>query len=311
MILVTGGGGFVGGGVIPALVAAGHRVRACDRQDAPTYLGHSEMRRLDLEREDSLAPLVAGVHTVVHLAARAHMVRDTAADPLAAFRSANVEVTRRLAEACVAAGVRRFIFLSSVGVLGESSPAGPFNAWSAPAPGAPYAVSKLEAEQVVAEVARGKMEVVVIRPPLVHGPGAPGNFGRLLRLVSRGLPLPFGGLTARRTFVSRANLASLIVTALDHPSAPHAPLLAGDSESLTLPELLRTLGEGMGREVRLIPVPGLRLARHLPLIGSAVQKLTDPLEVDITATTAALGWRPPQSARDGLREMARAWQGRR
>jgi len=298
-ILVTGSTGFVGRGLLPALAAAGRAVRPLDPA-------------VDLGRPGDLAGAVEGVGAVVHLAARAHVMREECADPLAAFRAVNRDGTLRLAEAAAAAGVRRFVFISSIGVLGDSTHGTPFSAASTPAPVAAYARSKLEAEQGLERIARERgLEVVVIRPPLVHGPGAPGNFARLLRLVRRGLPLPFAGISGRRTFVSRANLASLILAALDHPAVPPRPLLAGDAESLTLSELLRVLGEGMGRPVRLFPLPGLGAARALPLVGGAIRKLTDALEVDISTTTAAIGWRPAQSARDGLLEMARAAGGGR
>jgi nucleoside-diphosphate-sugar epimerase len=293
-ILVTGSTGFVGRGLVPVLTAAGHAVRPLDPA-------------VDLGSSTDLGPAVTGAGAIVHLAGRAHVLRDEATDPLAAFRAVNRDGTVRLAEAAAKAGVRRFIFISSIGVLGESTSGAPFTATSRPAPVAPYAISKWEAEQELTRIARETgMEVVIIRPPLVHGPGAPGNFARLLRLVARGLPLPFAGITGRRTFVSRANLASLIAAALGHPTVPSRPLLAGDAESLTLPELLTVLGEGMGRPVRLFPLPGLGFARALPVVGGAVRKLTDALEVDITETMAAFGWRPPQSARAGLLEMARA-----
>ena len=298
-ILVTGSSGFVGRGLLPALAAAGYDVRPLDPS-------------IDLTTAADLAPSLRGVSAVVHLAARAHVLREGAADPLASFRHVNRDATLRLAEAAVVAGVRRFVFISSIGVLGESTDGTPFGAGSVAAPVAPYALSKWEAEQGLREVAaRTGLEVAIIRPPLVHGPGAPGNFARLLGLVGRGVPLPFGGVQGRRTFVSRTNLASLIVATLKHPVAPRLPLLAGDRESLTLPELLTILGEGMGSPARLVPLPGLGLARRLPGVGPALRKLTDGLEVDIAATCSALGWTPVESARDGLHEMARAWRAAR
>jgi nucleoside-diphosphate-sugar epimerase len=295
-ILVTGATGFIGRGLMPALGEKGFSARAL-------------ARGIDLREPGDLAPALAGVSAVVHLAARAHVLHEGATDPLAEFRAVNRDATIRLAESAVRAGVRRFIFVSSIGVLGESTDGIPFGPASLPAPVAPYALSKWEAEQRLRELASATgLEVAIIRPPLVHGPGAPGNFARLLGLVARGIPLPFGAVRGRRTFVSRANLASLIVATLKHPVVPAIPLLAGDKESLTLPELLQTLGEGMGRPVRLIPFPGLGLARTLPLIGKGVRKLTDSLEVDIAATCTLLGWSPVESAQDGLRQMARAWR---
>ena len=296
-ILLTGATGFIGSALQTTLEARGDRV---------TPLA------IDLTAGTDFAPSVAGHEVVIHCAARAHVTRERAADPLAAYRALNRDATIRLAEAAEKAGVRRFIFLSSIGVLGERTPGPPFGPDSVPAPTADYAISKWEAEQGLRVIAaRGRMEVVVIRPTLVHGPGAPGNFRRLLRLVASGLPLPLAGVDGRRTFVSRANLCSLILAAMSHPDAPRAPLLAGDRETLTLPELLRVLADGMGKPSRLFPLPGLPLLRALPVVGGPLRKLTDSLIVDTSETTSRLGWLPVETAENGLRAMALAWNSAR
>lgn len=292
-VLLTGATGFIGSALSPTLTSCGHQV---------TPLA------VDLTSGIDLAPVVTGQEIVIHCAARAHVTREREADPLAAYRALNRDATIRLAEAAAKAGVRRFIFLSSIGVLGERTLGTPFGPDSVPAPTADYAISKWEAEEGLSTIAaRGGMEVVVIRPTLVHGPGAPGNFRRLLRLVASGLPLPLATVEERRTFVGRANLCSLILAALTHPDAPRAPLLAGDRESLTLPELLRTLATGMGKPSRLFPMPGLALAKMLPILGGPLRKLTDSLVVDTSETAARLGWTPVESAEEGLRAMAHAW----
>ena len=296
-VLLTGASGFIGSALSTALASRGHRVSPLT---------------VDLVRTPDLGPSVIGQEVVVHCAARAHITREREADPMAAYRALNRDATIRLAEAAERAGVRRFIFLSSIGVLGERTLGTPFGPDSVPAPTADYAISKWEAEQGLRDIAvRGKMEVVVIRPTLVHGPGAPGNFRRLLRLVASGLPLPLATVDGRRTFISRTNLCSLILIALSHPDAPRAPLLAGDRESLTLPELLRTLATGMGKRSRIFPMPGLSLAKMLPILGGPLRKLTDSLVVDTSETVARLGWTPVESAETGLRAMALAWNGPR
>lgn len=292
-VLLTGASGFIGSALSTALPSHGHRVSAL---------------AVDLTRGTDLGPSVSGQEIVIHCAARAHVTRERHADPLAAYRAINRDATIRLAEAAERAGVRRFLFLSSIGVLGERTQGAPFGPDSLPAPVAEYAISKWEAEEGLRRIAaRGQLEVVVIRPTLVHGPGAPGNFRRLLRLVASGVPLPFAAVDGRRTFVSRTNLCSLILTAMTHPDAPRAPLLAGDRESLTLPELLRALARGMRRPLRLFPVPGLSLARGLPVIGGPLRKLTDSLLVDTRETVSRLGWTPVESAEEGLGAMALAW----
>lgn len=292
-VLLTGATGFIGSALSSALAARGHEVRPL---------------AVDLTQGSDLAPSVAGQQIVIHCAARAHVTREREADPLAAYRALNRDATIRLAEAAEKAGVRRFIFLSSIGVLGERTLGTPFGPDSAPAPIADYAISKWEAEQGLRAIAeRGRMEVVVIRPTLVHGPGAPGNFRRLLRLVASGVPLPLAAVDGRRTFVSRANLSSLILASMTHPDAPRAPLLAGDQETLTLPALLRVLADGMRKPLRLFPLPGLSSLRGLPGVGGPLRKLTDSLVVDTRETSSRLGWAPVESAETGLRAMAAAW----
>lgn len=308
VIAVTGAAGFIGRGLLPVLTGAGRSVRAVDRVAVPGEAGRIEPLVLDLAPGADLAPVVSGVDAVVHLAARAHVTRERAADPLALFRTVNRDATLRLAEAAASAGVRRFVFLSSIGVLGERTMEVPFSADSAPAPVADYARSKWEAEEGLRSLAaRTAMEVVIVRPTLVHGPGAPGNFRRLLRLVASGVPLPLAGVRGDRTFVGRANLCDLLLTALTHPAAPRAPLLAGDPETMTLPELLRFLAEGMGRPLRLFPLPGLAMTGGLPVVGGPIRKLTDALVVDTAETSARLGWTARESARAGVLTMARAW----
>jgi nucleoside-diphosphate-sugar epimerase len=307
-VLVTGASGFIGGHLAELLAASGYQVRGAVREGVVP----GNVERVvagDLARPGDLDPLVRNVEIVIHCAARAHVTREGAGDALARYRAVNRDGTLRLAEAAAKAGVRRFLFLSSIGVLGERTGEVPFGPGSRPSPVADYAISKWEAEEGLrALAARSAMEMVVIRPTLVHGPGAPGNFGRLLGLVASGIPLPFAAVGGRRTFIGRANLCSLILAAMTHPEAPKAPLLAGDREALTLPELLRILADQMGRPLRLFPMPGLPLLSTLPVVGGPLRKLTDSLVVDTSETNSRLGWMPSESAEAGIRAMAKAWK---
>ena len=304
--LLTGASGFIGTALAARLVGEGHEVRAVVRAPARAPEGTSPLQVDDVAGAVEWGPRVEGVQVVIHAAGRAHLLRDRSADPLGEFRRVNRDATLRLAEASARAGVRRFVYLSSVGVLGESTaPGAPWTAASPVAPVAPYAVSKWEAEQGLAELAaRTALEVVVIRPPLVHGPGAPGNFRRLLDAVAAGWPLPLAGIENRRTFVGRQNLVEFIVAAAEAPGATGVPLLPTDPGSVSTPELVRLMGEGLGRPARLFRLPGLHLAGRLPGIGGAVRKLTGSLEIDGRASWALVGRRPLIGLREGILEMS-------
>lgn len=248
---------------------------------------------------------LTGTQAILHLAARAHILHDEAADPLAAYRAVNTAGTLRLAEQAAAAGVRRFVFVSTVKVHGESSPPGrPFDETMAPVPEGPYAVSKLEAEQGLAALAaRTGMEVVVVRPPLVYGPGVKANFAAMARAVDRGWPLPLGAIDNRRSLIGVDNLVDLLLRCLDHPAAANQAFLASDGEDLSTPEMLRRLGTALGRPARLLPVPQTLLRAGGALLGRgpAVDRLCGSLQVDITKARTLLGWSPPVSVDEGLR----------
>lgn len=246
-----------------------------------------------------------GVDCVVHLAARAHVMDDSAPEPLAAYREVNVAGTRRLAEQAAAAGVRRLVMVSSIKVNGErTAPGAPFLFSDPPAPEDAYGLSKWEAEQALWLVAAETgLEVVVVRPPLVYGPGARGNFQRLLRWVARGLPLPLGAVENRRSLVALDNLVDLLRVCIDHPAATGQTFLVSDGEDLSTPELIRRLAAAMGRKPRLLPVPPalLRLGGWLLGRSGEVARLLGSLQVDIAHTREILGWTPPISVQEGLR----------
>lgn len=310
-VLVTGATGFVGRALCPALIAAGWRVSASSRN--PRSL--EDVHGVDIRPTFGLGAgadwsgALAGNEAVVHLAARVHVMNDPSTDPLAEHRRTNTEGTRALAVEAAEAGVRRFVFLSTVKVLGETSGEGAFQDDTLPAPRDPYAISKLEAEQALAEVAAATgMEVVILRPPLVYGPGVKGNFLSLLRLAARGWPLPLAGIRNRRSLVYVDNLADAIVRCLSHPRAAGRRFLVRDGEDLSTAELYRAVAAALGRPARLFPVPGA-LFRSLARIagrGEAAGRLLDSLAVDDRQIRSELGWSPPSTLDHGIAETA-AW----
>lgn len=259
----------------------------------------------DARRAD-LRTALGGADVVIHAAARAHVLQERAADPLAEYRRVNVDGTLALARAAAEAGVRRFVFVSSIKVNGErTAPGRAFRADDAPAPGDAYGVSKWEAEQGLCALARETgMEVVVVRPPLVYGPGAKGNFAALVRRVARGVPLPLGAVRHnRRSLVGLDNLVDLIVTCLDHPGAANQVFLAADGEDLSTADLLQRVARAMGRPARLLPVPVWVLQAAAASLGkrAVAQRLLGSLQVDGSKARELLGWAPPVSVDEGLK----------
>jgi nucleoside-diphosphate-sugar epimerase len=242
---------------------------------------------------------------VVHLAARVHIMNETVADPLAAYRRTNVEGTMALARQAAAAGVRRVIFISTVKVNGESSPPGqPFRADDVPAPQDPYGRSKMEAEQGLRQLAaQTGLQVVIIRPPLVYGPGVGANFAALLRAVRRGLPLPLGAIHNQRSLVALDNLVDLIITCVMHPAASNQTFLVSDGQDLSTSELVRAMGRATGVSVRLPSVPVWALCAIASVLGKrdVVGRLCNNLQLDIAQTRSLLGWVPVISVHEGLR----------
>lgn len=309
--LVTGASGFIGSAVLDRLRAEGRRATGTARSPAP---GSALRPSPALGPDADWRALLAGREVLVHAAARVHVMRDTASDALAEFRRANVEGTLCLARQAAQAGVRRFIFISSVKVNGEASPPGrPFRALDRPAPCDPYGISKHEAEQALLALSRrGAMEITIIRPPLVHGPGVKANFLSLMRWLRRGLPLPLGAIGHnRRSLVALDNLVDLILTCIDHPAAANRIFMAGDGEDLSTTALLRRLAAAMGVPARLLPVPLWMLELGAAALGrqAMLQRLCGTLQVDISATCETLGWTPPFSVDEGLRRTAAGFKG--
>ncbi len=303
--LITGAGGFVGKALCAALSLHGAVVRIAIRtlEDRTDNFEGMVVGAIDAGTEWSEA--LRGIVAVVHLAARVHVMNDTEADPLTAFRAVNVEGTLNLARQAAAAGVKRFVFISSVKVNGESTePGTAFAETDSTDPQDAYAQSKHEAEQGLRQIATETgMEVVIIRPPLVYGPGVKANFAALMRAVQRGWPLPLGAVHNQRSLVALDNLVDFIITCVTHPEAANQTFLASDGQDLSTTELIRGMAKTAGVSARLLPVPVWALQAGAALVGKgdAVQRLCGNLQVDISKARRLLGWVPPVSVDEGLR----------
>jgi UDP-glucose 4-epimerase len=295
-ILITGVRGFIGRALAPLLVADGHDVSGTSRDSAAQVDGVILHPVADLGREMDWAPVFQGVDAVVHLAAQVH----TAADEATHMR-VNAEGTQALAEAAAAAGVRRFVYLSTVKVHGEETPPGAaFAEDDPPRPEDAYGRSKWAAEQALVGVSG--LQTVILRPPLVYGPGVGANFAALLRLCDRGIPLPFGAIDNRRSLVYRGNLVDAIRLSLIHENAPGCTFLVSDGSPVSTPDLVRAIRAAQGRTPGLIPLPGgvLRAAAALAWRSAAADRLIGSLAVDDSLIRQRLGWQPPFAMADGL-----------
>ncbi len=312
MILVTGATGFVGTALVARLAREGIEARACIRRDdASMPTGIHTVHVGDLTGDADWSQALAGIGVVVHAAARVHVMDDTAADPLVEFRRINVYGTLNLARQAAVAGVRRFVFISSIKVNGEATKLGfPFSADDIPAPLDPYGVSKMEAEQGLREIAAETgMAVVIIRPPLVYGAGVKANFQAMMRWLVRGVPLPLGAINNRRSLVALDNLIDLIVTCVDHPAAANQTFLVSDGEDLSTTQLLQRMAQALGKPARLVPIPPTLLKLGAALSGktAVAQRLCGSLQVDISKTQQLLGWVPPLSVDEGLKRAAEGY----
>lgn len=305
-ILVTGASGFVGRHVCDRLEREGSRVRKVLRPGHPLREGQ-DIGIEDIGPTTDWAQALAGCDAVVHLAARVHVFQP-GAGPAEYFR-VNVEGSERLARSAAAAGVRRFVFLSSVKVNGESTDGRPFSENDVPAPTDAYAASKLEAEVRLRQIAVDTgVEIVILRPPLVYGAGVKANFLSLLRAVDAGIPMPLAAVENRRSLLYVGNLASAIETCLHHPAAPGSTYLVADDDDVSTPELVRRISAALGRRPRLFPLPVSLLEAAAALLGrqAQAQRLTRSLQLDLTRIKSELGWRPPLSMQQGLMATA-AW----
>lgn len=308
-VLVTGANGFVGGYLCRDLCRQGYKVVAAVRS-ANIQVDDYELAvigSIDIGTDWSLA--LINVDVVVHLAARVHVMHDTAVDSLAEFRKVNVEGTLNLAMQAAKAGVKRFIFISTIGVNGNTTDFdNPFTEENLPRPHDPYSVSKHEAEQGLHKLANEVgLEIVIIRPPLVYGYGAPGNFGRIINVLQRHMPLPLGAIHNKRSFVFVGNLVSLILRCIEHPAAVNEIFLVADGRDISTTELLQGCALALGVKVWLVPVPQTLLKLGAYLLGKRdlSQRLCGNLQADITKARILLDWTPPISVADGLKAAAK------
>lgn len=296
--LITGASGFIGGHLTSALTQSPQpwRLRLVARNAGrlPNFTNATHHHIATLDGSTDWSSLLPGVDVVVHAAARVHLLHDTATDALAQYRRTNTDGTLRLAQQAAVAGVRRLVFLSTIGIHGAGRDRA-YQEQDTPAPHSPYAQSKLDAEcglQTLA--AQSGMEVVVIRPPLVYGPHAPGNFSRLASLVRHGVPLPLGSVRNLRSLVAIDNLVSFIQCCMAHPAATQQAFLVSDGHDLSTPDLIRRMGAAMGKPARLMPVPLPMLRWGAACLGrkAMLDQLTSTLQVDIHKARTLLGWTP-------------------
>lgn len=310
-ILVTGASGFVGQATLDRLLSVGrHEVVAGYRRLPSLRRDGVECRQApELGPDADWRSALAGIDTVIHCAARVHVMQDPSSDPLAEFRRVNVGGSLALARQAAMAGVRRFIFISSIKVNGEGTPVGrPYRADDVPAPQDPYGISKQEAEQALLALAEETgMEVVVIRPVLVYGPGVKANFRSMMSWLCKGIPLPLGAIHNKRSLVAVGNLVDLVVTCIEHPRAANQVFLVSDGEDLSTTELLKRMGLALGKPARLLPFPAFMLEIGAKAVGKGTiaQRLCGSLQVDISKTREVLGWSPPVSVDAALAETAR------
>lgn len=313
-ILLTGASGFVGRGLVPPLLARRHKITAAMRNlNAEFDLHIDQVQISGLSADQKWQPLLAGKDLVIHLAARVHVMSDNSADPLVEYRRVNVDGTLHLARQAADAGVKRFIFISSIKVNGESTTGGmAYTADGPTAPTDPYGISKMEAERGLRALAdETGMEVVIIRPVLVYGPGVQANFLSMMRWLHKGLPLPLGAIHNQRSLVALDNLVDLIVTCVEHPAAANQTFLVSDGEDLSTTTLLRRMAKAIGKPAHLLPLPAWMLEAGAAILGrrALAQRLCGSLQVDISKTRELLGWTPPCSVDDALRKTGKHFFG--
>lgn len=310
-LLLTGASGFVGRAVLDRLLEDGRfDTTIAVRRGLPglsTLVNVTRMGTIDAESNWNNA--VADCAVVIHCAARVHVMSDASADPLADFRKVNVDGTLQLARQAAQAGVKRFVFLSSIKVNGESTLAGaPYTADAEPAPADPYGISKMEAEEALRLLSvQTGMEVVIIRPTLVYGPGVKANFLAMMKWLNRGIPLPLGAIDNLRSLVALDNLVDLILTCAEHPAAANETFLVSDGEDLSTTQLLHKMASALEISARLIPVPVWMLTCGASLFGRRAlsQRLCGSLQVDIGKTRQLLDWTPPVCVDQALSATAR------
>jgi UDP-glucose 4-epimerase len=310
-LVISGANGFVGRAVCRRALEAGHTVTALVRRPGGCVDGVREWVHdaADFDGLDARWPADLAADCVIHLAARVHVMRDESPDPDAAFDATNVAGTLRLAEASRNHGVRRFVFASSIKAVGEGDGGVPLSEAVEPVPQDAYGRTKLRAERQLAQFgASAGLDVVVVRPPLVYGPAVRANFLRMMDAVARGVPLPFGAVSARRSVVYVDNLADALLRCAIDPRAAGECFHIADDDAPTVADLLRLVGDALGRPARLIAVPPalLRAAGALTGRRAVIDRLTGSLQLDTDRIRRVLDWHPPYTTREGL-EATAAW----
>ena len=304
-VLVTGAAGFIGRRVCEVLHAQKISVQPIIRTQSAVNFPQAPILIGNITAATDWHAALVGVDTIIHLAARVHVMQDTAIDPLAEFRTTNVDATLNLAKQAIQAGVRRFIFVSTVKVNGEETPQRPYTVFDQPAPLDPYGKSKLEAELALQALANESgLELVIIRSPLVYGPHVRANFFKLMQITQMGLPLPFGGVNNRRSLVALDNLVDLLITCIYHPQAVNQIFLISDDDDVSLSKLLQLIAQAMNKKIWLLPAP----IKLLQLIGiltgksAVINRLFGSLQVDINHTKQTLNWQPLISVDQGIQQ---------
>ena len=306
-VLITGGSGFIGRSLSQYLERAGYVVVCAYRQMPDNVAGQkSHFVVGNINRKTQWQTALNDVDVVVHLAARVHVMKENVADPLAAFRTVNTDGSLNLARQAAEAGVKRFVYLSSVKVNGEQTDSIPFSEADQAAPQDPYAQSKYEAEQQLLDLSRQTgLEIVIIRPPLVYGPGVKGNFSTMMAWIAKGLPLPLGAVHNKRSLLALDNLLSFIECGIKHPHAANEVFLVSDGEDVSTTELLQKVARAMGLKIKLVPVPvsWLRFAAKLLGKQTIADRLFGSLQADSSKARKLLGWQPVISMDEQLKKM--------
>ena len=312
-VLITGATGFLGNSLGDALSLAGHySLKAQVRKGVEIPWAEEVIQLTDFSYIEPSHNIFDGVDAVIHCAARVHVMDDTSSDTLNEFRKVNVKGSLNLAKMAAKSGVRRFIFISSIKVNGEGTGGDKvYKADDIPAPQDPYGISKMEAEDGLKQIAADTgMELVIIRPVLVYGPGVKANFLSMMRWLDKGIPLPLGAVHNKRSLVALDNLIDLIKVCIDHPAAANQIFIAADGEDLSTTDLLRRMGNALGTRARLLPVPQRLLITFAAAFGKrpVAQRLCGSLQVDISKAQKLLGWKPPLSVDEGLRLVANSYR---
>lgn len=298
-IIVTGASGYLGKHLLPLLIPQATHIYACNTSGKGINSSFSNVTWHQLHDQTSdciISTLLSNVDCIIHLAGRAHKMQDTSSNPLVDFRRINCDFTHRLAQLASQAQVKRFIYISSIKVMGEQTLNHAFSIAMQPAPADPYGQSKWEAEQALIKVCHGEtMDWVIIRPPLIYGPAAKGNLATLMKVVHKGLPLPLGKICNQRDMVSIYNLCDLIITCTHHPKASKQTFLVSDNQAISTPQLINFYAELSGSTAHLMPIPVWLLTATAKILGQAsmIERLTSSLTIDIQHTQHTLDWQPP------------------